>query len=302
MTIALDNSLGTVQLVPQGKIARPSRRSFWALFARNRLALASAIFLLVLTAIALLAPRLPFYGPNETHVKDRLALPSPQYPFGTDHLGRDSLSRFIWGARTSLILCYTSGIMAMSIGLIVGTVAGYFGGWPDTLFMRLVDVFYAVPSFFLVLVLVALLGPSQELLILVMGFTLWPFAARMVRAETLSHRERDYVLAARCIGAKNTRILLRHIVPNTLFVVIVTAALLMAEIILLETALSYIGALNPDVPSWGRMLSEAQQYMRHSWLLPVLPGLGITLTVLAFNLAGDGLNDAISRRDSTGNH
>ncbi len=215
---------------------------------------------------------------------------------GTDDLGRDVLTGVIYGARTSLLVGLAVAGMAALIGAAVGILSAYRGGWADDALMRLTEFFQVLPRFFLAVIAIALFGSGLDRVILVLGLTSWPMIARIVRAEVLSLRERDFVLAARALGARDRNIMWRHILPNVLPPLVVTASLLVGEAILVEAGLSFLGLGDPNMVSWGYMLDQARAFMRVAWWTAFFPGLAITLTVLGINLAGDGLNDAWNPR------
>jgi peptide/nickel transport system permease protein len=267
------------------------------IFFHDKMATISLFILLFFALVALLAPLISPYPPGESHTdpKDKLAPPTLQYILGTDQLGRDVLSRVFWGARTSQGIAYSTAIGVLLLGLPLGFISGFFGGILDSLLMRVVDVFLVIPPFILILILVAIFGSSQWILVFVLSITLWPFIARIARAEALSHRTREYNLVSRALGASDFHILFYHVIPNCLFPVIAGMALIMADIILSEAALGYLGVGDPSVVSWGRMLSDAQKYMYFSWTLPVFPGIAISLVIFAYNMVGGGLNEALSK-------
>jgi peptide/nickel transport system permease protein len=215
---------------------------------------------------------------------------------GTDHLGREIASRVIWGARTSLAVSVGTLVFAIGIGTFVGGVAGFYGGRLDDLLMRIVDVFLVIPVFFLVITVVALFGSQFAYLILILGAVLWPAPARLFRGSVLAVRNEEYIVAARALGCPNRRTLLRHVLPNAIFPVVVKAPLIAADVILLEASLSFIGLGDPTVISWGAMLHSAQQMVFLSWWMAVFPGVAVSITILSFKLVGDGLLEAISSR------
>ena len=216
---------------------------------------------------------------------------------GCDQQGRDVLSRMLHGARVSLIVAFSAIAIAGGIGVTLGLTAGYFGGPVDSFIMRLVDIWYALPSILLALILVVVLGPGLVNVIIVIGLTLWAFYARMVRGEVLTVRELDYVALARVAGSSGFRIAVRHILPNVFNSVIIIATLQVGGVILFEASLSFLGLGVPvDVPSWGQMVADGRQYMTVAWWLAAVPGLAITFTVLCFNLFGDWLRDYLDPR------
>jgi peptide/nickel transport system permease protein len=224
---------------------------------------------------------------------DPLLAPSRAHWMGTDNLGRDMLTSVMHGARTSMVVVLGVTLIASVIGLTVGVVAGYRGGWVDDVLMRITELFQAVPRFFLVLLIVSLFGAGLDNLIYVLALTSWPALARVSRAEVLSVRDRDYVEAARSIGATDRRILVRHVVPNVLPTALVVIALTGSRIILLEASLSFLGLGDPTVMSWGYLVANAQRFLRVAWWMSVFPGLAIAIAVLGINLVSDALNDVL---------
>ena len=268
--------------------------SFWSNFKRSKLAVAGVgvVFLVFLTAI--ISPVIAPYDPGEIRIDAKLLGPCRSYLMGTDHLGRDCLSRMIYGARISLSVGFVAVGISICVGILVGSIAGYYGGRVDTILMRFVDVMMWFPSFFLILTVIALLGPNILNVMVVIGITSWMGTARFVRAEFLSLKEREFVLAARAIGFTDRRIIFRHILPNALSPVIVSASLGVAGAILLEAGLSFLGfGVQPPLPSWGNILAVGRTYIFDAWWLTLFPGLAILITVLAFNLVGEGLRDVL---------
>lgn len=270
---------------------------FWPRIRRNRLALFGGSVVLTLLAISLLAPLISPYDPSAINAWKVLSAPSMQHWFGTDELGRDVLSRILYGSRVSLKVGFVAVGIAVSIGTVVGLVSGYYSGLVDATLMRLVDIMLCFPAFFLILAIITFLEPSIWYIMMVIGLTGWMGVARLVRAETLSIREMDYVLAARCIGCSNTRIIFRHILPNAISPVLVSATLGIAGAILTESALSFLGiGVQPPTPSWGNILTSGKDYIEFAWWLSLFPGLAILVTVLAYNLLGEGIRDALDPR------
>jgi peptide/nickel transport system permease protein len=229
----------------------------------------------------------------------RLKAPSASHPFGTDELGRDILSRLVHGARITLYIVILVAVIAAPVGLLVGTVSGYLGGWADIVLMRVTDLFLSFPSLILALAFVAALGPGIENAVIAIALTAWPPIARLARAETLTVRSADYIAAVRLQGAGPVRIILRHIMPVCLSSVIVRITLNMAGIILTAAGLGFLGlGAQPPLPEWGAMLSTGRQYFLESWWIAAIPGLAILLVSLAFNLLGDGLRDVLDPRAS----
>ncbi|MEW6326301.1 MAG: oligopeptide ABC transporter permease [Thermodesulfobacteriota bacterium] len=269
-------------------------RDFWRRFKRHRLGLIGAIIVFILFAVSLAAPVLSPYDPSYIDIKSILEPPSYEHPLGTDQLGRDVLSRIIWGGRISLMVGFVAVGIAMVIGVFLGAVAGYYGGYVDTIIMRFVDIMLCFPTFFLILAVVALLEPSIWNIMVVIGATGWMGMARLIRAEILSIKERDYVLAARALGSSHARIIWRHIVPNAMAPVLVAATLGVAAAILTESALSFLGiGVQPPTPSWGNILTAGKDSIEVAWWLSFYPGMAILITVLGYNLLGEGIRDAI---------
>jgi peptide/nickel transport system permease protein len=246
---------------------------------------------------ALLAPWIAPYDPVKLDVAAMLQPPGLHHPLGTDALGRDVLSRMLYGGRVSLWVGFVAVGLSVSIGLVLGLVSGYFGGLIDEIVMRGVDIMLCFPSFFLILAVIAFLEPSLVNIMAVIGLTSWMGVARLVRAETLSLKTRDFVAAARVAGAGPARILWDHILPNAAAPVLVSATLGVAGAILIESSLSFLGlGVQPPTPSWGNMLMEGKEVMEIAPWLSVFPGLAILLTVLGYNLLGEGLRDALDPR------
>ena len=223
--------------------------------------------------------------------------PSWSHPLGYDEIGRDELSRVIYGTRVALIVALLATAIAVTIGVVIGSAAGYFGGWIDSVLSRIVDTIMAFPTLALLIALVAVLGPSLKTTIVVIGMTVWAAYARVARGDVLSLRERDFVVAARAVGANDARIILRHIVPNIVGPIIVLSTLAVGGVIILEAALSFLGlGVQPPTADWGTMLSSARAYIQIYPHIAIAPGIMISITVLAFNLIGDGLRDALDPR------
>ncbi len=272
-------------------------KTFWRYFKRNRLAVGGMAMILVTFLIAGFASVLAPNDPGKTEVSLKLKPPSFEHYLGTDQLGRDVFSRMLYGSRVSLSVGFVAVAISILIGILVGAVAGYYAGWVDSFVMRFVDIMLCFPSFFLILTVVALLGPSLFKVMVVIGITSWMGTSRFVRAEFLSLRERDYVQAAKALGVKDSRIIFRHILPNALAPVFVTATLDVATAILVEAGLSFLGfGVQPPAPSWGNILTEGRTYIFDAWWLTIFPGLAILITVLSFNLLGEGLRDALDPR------
>jgi len=248
-----------------------------------------AIGLAILTfivIIALMAPYLPLPDPNDISAPAFLP-PSFDHPLGTDNLGRDLLSRVIWGARTSLSVGIVAAGISATIGILLGALAGFFGGKVDDVISRIIEIFLMMPTFFLVLLIVAVFGSSITYIMIVIGLTTWPTTARITRAQVLSVKELAFVEAARASGASSWRILFRHVLPNAIHPAIANMVLQMGQAIMIEAALSYLGLGDPNYPSWGRIIYEGQPYILTAWWIPLFPGIALVLTVLAINFVGD---------------
>jgi len=271
-----------------------ARRRFWQRYGM----LAAGIGLVgFMSLIALAAPLLAPYDPTALNVEILFQPPSQAHLFGTDGLGRDVFSRMLYGARVSLWVGFVAVGLSITIGLVLGLVAGYFGGLIDELVMRLVDVMLCFPSFFLILAVIAFLEPSLVTIMVVIGLTSWMGVARLVRAETLSLRERDFVLAVKLAGAGSARIIFVHILPNAMAPVLVSATLGVAGAILTESALSFLGlGVQPPQASWGNLLMDGKEVLGVAPWLSVYPGMAILLTVLGYNLLGESLRDILDPR------
>jgi peptide/nickel transport system permease protein len=266
-------------------------------FARNRLSIIGSVFVLLLMLASLLAPFIAPYDPTTIDVYNVLSPPSKSHMLGTDELGRDLLSRIIWGSRVSLKVGFVAVGIAIAIGIMIGSVAGFYGGRTDAILMRFVDVMLAFPTFFLILAVIAILEPSIFTIMAVIGVTGWMDVARLVRAEFLSLKERDFVDAARALGISNVRLIFRHILPNALSPVFVAATFGIAGAILTESGLSFLGlGVQPPDPSWGNILTSGKDNIEIAWWLSLYPGLAILVTVLSYNLVGEGLRDALDPR------
>lgn len=276
-------------------------------FSQNRLALLGVVIFALIALSVILADLSP-YDPERTNLRARFASPSLEHPFGTDDLGRDTLTRVLYGGRISLLVGMLAMLISVVIGTLVGGLAGYFRGWVDSVLMRLADLFLALPSLFVLIVLSTLLQDTlfaqayggTLMIVLIIGVLSWMVVARIVRSSFLSIRERDFVEAARAGGASHARLMLQHILPNALGPIFVQATLQVAVAIIAESGLSYLGfGIQPPTATWGNMLRDAQTYMtRYPWLA-VFPGLMIFLTVMSVNAIGDGLRDAFDPRKVT---
>ena len=253
----------------------------------------------IIVLIALLAPFLAPYDPLAIDVEHVLEPPSFRHPLGTDLLGRDLLSRMIYGTRVSLEVGLVAVGISLGVGTILGALAGYYGGWVDTIISRLIDIMLCFPSIFLILAVIAYLEPSILNIMIVIGLTSWMGVARLVRAEFLSLREREFVLSAKLAGASDLRIIFHHLLPNALPPILVAATLGVGNAILIESALSFLGlGVQPPTPSWGNLLTEGKSCLEVAWWLSVFPGLAILFTVLTFNLLGETLQEVTNPRKS----
>lgn len=285
----------TAEIAGSSRQARAQQlwRALWRLRS-NFTALVGLLILLALLAMALLAPWIATHDIYAQNLANRLRPPSAAHWFGTDELGRDIFSRVVFGARITLYIALLTAAIVAPVGLLIGTVAGYLGGWVDVLLMRVVDIFLAFPSLILALAFVAALGPGIENAIIAIALASWPPIARLARAETLSIRGSDYVAAVRLQGASKLRIVINHIMPMCIPSVVVRVTLNMASIILTAAGLGFLGlGAQAPSPEWGAMLSSGREFMLTSWWLAAIPGSAILLTSLAFNLFGDGLRDLL---------
>ena len=283
----------TSEVVPQADIPNRALRAF----LRNPAAMLASGFLVFVTVIAFAAPLIypedplsmvarPFLWPGQ----------NPQFPLGSDSLGRDVAAGLVWGSRISLIIGFAAMMLGVTIGIVVGAAAGYFGGRIDDALVRLVEIFQTTPSFLMLIVLVAIAEPRVESITVGIALVTWPTIARLVRAEFRSLREKDFVTAARGLGYGHFRIIFIEILPNALPPIIVTSSVIVASAILMESALSFMGLGDPNRISWGSMIGASRETLRTAWYLTAVPGIAIVLTVLALNMIGDALNDALNPR------
>lgn len=274
---------------------------FWRRYRRNVLAVVAFGVLLVVVAMAVFADILYPKGPWEMVTRPFLwPGDRSQHLLGSDMLGRDVMAGIVHGSRVSLLIGVVATAVASIIGIFVGATAGYFRGWVDDVLMRFTEIFQTIPPFMFLIVLVAIFKPSVTTITLAIGIVSWPTLARLVRSEFLTLRERDFVQAGFVIGMSNTRIIMTQILPNALPPVIVTSSVIVATAIINESALSFLGLGDPNLMSWGTMIGAGRQVLRNAWYLTALPGIAILLTVLALNIAGDGLNDALNPRLKSG--
>ena len=265
----------------------------------NPLSKAGFIIILGVFLLAILAPIIAPYDPSDINVKAILLAPSFEHWMGTDGLGRDVLTRMLYGGRISLLVGLVAVGISTVIGIILGAISGYYRGWIDTLIMRLVDVMLSIPSFFLILAVIAFLTPSIINVMIVIGLTSWMGVTRLVRAEFLSLQGREFVQASRTLGAKDARLIFTHLLPNSLTPIIVSSVLGVAGAVLMESGLSFLG-LGVQAPqaSWGNILTDGKDYIQFAWWLSLFPGLAILITVLGYNLLGEGLRDALDPRSN----
>ncbi len=293
---------------------------FWRRFRKNRLAAVGGVIVVLMFFVAVFAPFISPYNPDDIDRRHILESPSLKHPLGTDDLGRDVLSRMILGSRISLSVGFVAVGIATLIGIFLGAISGYYGGWVDRIIMRFIDIMLTIPTFFLILAVIAfidpniwsssaipgwirnslrviLIDPNIMNIMVVIGLTSWMGVARLVRAEVLSLKEREFVLAARALGTGDMNIIFRHIMINSMTPVFVSAVLGIAGAVLVESALSFLGiGVQPPVPSWGNILTLGKDNIEIAWWLSVFPGLAILITVLSYNLVGEGLRDALDPR------
>jgi peptide/nickel transport system permease protein len=269
---------------------------FWYRFSRAPQAVVAVVFVGIVFVVAIGAPLFAHADPFAGSPNALLPPLSPGHPLGTDHLGRDIWAQLVYGARVSLAVGGLAAASSAVIGVVVGAIAGFFGGGVDATLMRVAEFFQTLPRFVLALIIVALFGAGLVKLILVIAILSWPQTARVVRASFLSLREAPFVDAARVGGMSAGSIIVYEVLPNVMAPIVVTASLDVAAAILLEAGLGFFGLGDPNLVSWGGMLNQAQQYLRQAWWMSLFPGLAISLVVLAFNVIGDGLNDALNPR------
>lgn len=278
-------------------MSQASKNSFWRRFRRNRGALFGLIVLMLVALVVAFGPLLAAHDPWDM-VEQPFLQPGQNNGFalGTDTMGRDILSGVVLGARVSLLIGIVSTLVSLLIGVSIGAVAGYFGRWVDATLMRFTELFQAIPSFALAIVLVAIFEPSVKSIVAAIAIVSWPPVARLVRGEFLTLRQRDFVAAAQLSGQSTPRIILTQILPNAASPIVVMASLMVATAILLESSLSFLGLGDPNQMSWGYMVGSARTVLRQAWWMAVFPGAAIVLTVLALNLVGEGLNDGLNAR------
>ena len=269
----------------------------WRRYRRSGLAVGALVYVALMTLVAITAPLFAPHAPNEIHMADRLEQPGDRYPLGTDELGRDVLSRMMHGARVSLLVGFVATVISLVVGSTLGAIAGYYGGAADWIVSRLIEIVLCFPLLFLVLAIVALFKPSLYTIVIALGLTSWTTEARYMRAEMLRIRELDFAHAARASGARDGRIIFRHLLPNALAPVLVSASFGVAWAILIESALSFLGFGVPlPKASWGSILATAEEHIEYAWWLALFPGLAIFTTVAAFNVIGDRFREALDPR------
>ncbi len=270
---------------------------FWRRFIHKRTAVFGAVLVIILILLSLAAPIIAPYSPDKQDLSQKLRPPSVSHWMGTDEYGRDVLSRMLYGGRISLSVGFVAVGISLFIGVLLGSLAGYFGGWVDQAIMRIVDIVLCIPTLFLILMLIVFLGPSLFNIMVIIGLTSWTELSRLVRAEFLTLKQRDYVSAARAVGASNRRIIFMHILPNALAPIFISATFGVAGAILLESGLSFLGlGVQPPMASWGNILTSGKDYITQAWWLTMIPGMAIFITVMGYNLLGDGLRDIMDPR------
>ena len=297
MSVEVATSKEQIVHVAEELPRRSERSRAWRRFKANGMAVIAGAFIILLCLMAIFADTIVPHDPLEIYSGKRGVGPSSEHLMGFDHVGRDLFSRVIYGSRVALIVGLGASSIAVIIGVMVGVTAGYFSGWPDSLLSRLTDTLMAFPIIALLILLASIVGPSLVTTVVVIGVTSWAIYARVVRAQVLSLKRREFVVAALAIGASDRRIIFRHILPNVLAPVIVLVTLGVGTIIILEAALSFLGlGIQPPTPSWGGTLSDGRAFILLFPHIAMAPGIMIVLTVLAFNLLGDGLRDALDPR------
>jgi peptide/nickel transport system permease protein len=267
-------------------------------FIGNSLALAGLIIITIVLLAAVLAPFIAPYDPNFIDIESILIAPSYNHIMGTDGLGRDVFSRMLYGAQISLLVGFVAVGISTGIGIILGSIAGFYRGWVDSFIMRIVDVVLSIPSFFLILAVIAFLTPSIWNIMIVIGLTSWMGVTRLVRAEFLSLRGREYVMASEAMGSSDIKIILLHLLPNSMTPIIVSSVLGIASAVLVESGLSFLGlGVQAPTASWGNILTDGKEYIQFAWWLSLFPGLAILLTVLGYNLLGEGLRDILDPKN-----
>jgi peptide/nickel transport system permease protein len=264
---------------------------------KNRFAVIGGLLVMLVFILSIFAPLIAPYDPSTIDIKNILIGPSFTHLLGTDDLGRDVLSRMLWGGRISLAVGFVAVGISTIIGIILGSIAGYYGGYIDSIIMRAVDIMLCIPAIFLILAVIAILEPGIINIMIVIGLTSWMEPARLIRAEFITLKEREFVIAAHAMGATDARIIVKHVLPNGLSPILVSATMGIGGAILVESALSFLGlGVQPPTPSWGSLLSSGKDNIEIAWWLSAFPGLAILVTVLGYNLLGEGVRDALDPR------
>jgi peptide/nickel transport system permease protein len=296
---------GSIEQVPtvtlgEGYAAGMGRRRRWQMLrvlVHNRASLVGLLIIVVMILLGLAANWIAPYAPSQIHIRDKVHAPSSTYWLGTDQFGRDILSRLLYGTRISLTLSVVGVVLATLVGTLIGAIAGFGQRWIDELLMRIMDVLMAFPYIVLAIALIAVVGPSLQNIMLVVAFTRVPQFARLARSSVLGLKHAEYVVAARTVGLPDWRILLRHVLPNIVTPIVVLGSLSMATAILTESSLSFLGlGVQPPTASWGTMIGDGRNYVGDGFWISTVPGIAISLTILGFNLLGDGLRDALDPR------
>ena len=298
--VAAPGSVVTLSSMAPDLTVKPAR-SPWSIalsrFRKSWLAMLGVVLIVIITLITIFAGALAPYGENEIDLFNITAQPSAEHVLGTDELGRDELSRLMYGGRISLSVGVGAALISTILGIVVGAISGYYGGWVDTLLMRFVDLMLAFPAIFLLLILFAMYGSSVLSVVLFLGVFSWMWLARVIRGEVMSLKQRDFVEAARAIGVPDGTLIRRHLLPNVIAAIIVSTTLNIAYAMLSEATLSFLGfGVPPETPTWGNMLNAARPYYVTVPILAIAPGLTLTIAVLAINFVGDGLRDAFDPR------
>ena len=273
---------------------KTSLRDFWWRYKKNRAATVGLIILILQFSMAIFAPYIAPHNPWKINKDLMMSSPSWSNPMGTDFLGRDILSGVIYGTRISVIVGLLAAATSIAIGTIIGTVSGYYGGLVDDVLMRLTEYTMTLPRLFLTLILVALYGPQLLNIILILGVTTWPSTARLVRAQVYSIKEKEFIEASIALGCSVWDVIFTEILPNVVPIIIVNGSLEIAHSVLLESGIAFLGMGDPSVISWGRMIDNGRMYIRQGWWITFFPGLALFIMILALNLVGDGLNDALN--------
>lgn len=291
---AIANSTEGAAPVDLGVRHISNRERFLQAFRQNRIAQVGLLIVILMALSAILAPAIAPYDPIAPDYTAVLSPPSAAHWLGTDELGRDILTRLLYGARISLVIGFVGEGVSLSLGLILGSISGWYGGWIDDLIMRIADVFFAIPALMFLIVIVSIVTPGPVTIFLALGFISWPSETRMMRSQVMTIKNMDYVMAARSIGVSTPRMLLQHVLPNAIAPMIVLGTLGIAGMILSEAILSFLGlGIQIPTPSWGTMVNTGQNYIFNAQWYAIFPGLAIMITVLGFNFLGDGLRDAL---------